>query len=473
MALFKPLKGTRASLDTQPLHDGYAYFCTDDGSFHIDYIDADGNLQRKQLNAKDAETLMGKSLIELQSDWSVNDPVDPAYVQNRTHWMSVDRVTWFNNETMTFEAFNGAYNTQIVIDEPILDVGHTYTFVIDNTTFESEAYEFEGMVCLGNLSILDSSLTNTNELFLACSPLRDGVGGADGNFIMIATSLEGASHTITISADVTTYHKIDENYLPQLIGRAGERVGSEIFNDYENNFAGGAYAHAEGHSTWASGYASHAEGEGTQATFENAHAEGCETIASGSNSHAEGNKTTASNYNAHAEGNTTIASGHSSHAEGASTEASGQGSHAEGQNTKASAWNAHAEGQGTEAAGRSQHVFGEYNIVDRSTSGVSQRAKYIQIAGNGNSANAKSNAYTLDWFGNAWFKGDIKVGGTGQDDAIAQTLATTKYVDEKLTQVDLSAYYTKSEIDSLELITVADIDTICGGTIQYAEDVMF
>lgn len=34
-------------------------------------------------------------------------------------------------------------------------------------------------------------------------------------------------------------------------------------------------------------------------------------------------------------------------------------------------------------------------------------------------------------------------------------------------------YYQKSEIDSFELITVEDIDAICGGSIQYAEDVMF
>mgnify|MGYP003414493247 CR=1 FL=1 len=50
MALFKPFRGSRVSLDAQPLHDGYAYFCTDDGTFHIDHIDSDGNLQRKQIN---------------------------------------------------------------------------------------------------------------------------------------------------------------------------------------------------------------------------------------------------------------------------------------------------------------------------------------------------------------------------------------------------------------------------------------
>ena len=57
MALFKQLRGTRASLNTQPLHDGYAYFCVDDGTFHIDYEDSNGVVHRKQINAKDAETL--------------------------------------------------------------------------------------------------------------------------------------------------------------------------------------------------------------------------------------------------------------------------------------------------------------------------------------------------------------------------------------------------------------------------------
>lgn len=51
MALFKQLRGNRASLDKQSLHDGHAYFCTDDGSFHIDYTSPEGDLQRKQITA--------------------------------------------------------------------------------------------------------------------------------------------------------------------------------------------------------------------------------------------------------------------------------------------------------------------------------------------------------------------------------------------------------------------------------------
>lgn len=57
MALFKPLRGNRSSLETQPLHDGYAYFCTDDGSFHIDCTDTNGILKRKQITVSKTSTI--------------------------------------------------------------------------------------------------------------------------------------------------------------------------------------------------------------------------------------------------------------------------------------------------------------------------------------------------------------------------------------------------------------------------------
>ena len=58
MALFKSLRGKRSNLPSAKT-DGYAYFCTDDGTFHIDYMDDSGVVQRKQINAKDAETVNG------------------------------------------------------------------------------------------------------------------------------------------------------------------------------------------------------------------------------------------------------------------------------------------------------------------------------------------------------------------------------------------------------------------------------
>ena len=118
-------------------------------------------------------------------------------------------------------------------------------------------------------------------------------------------------------------------------------------------------------------------------------------------------------------GEDTRASGQASHAEGSHTTASGDYSHAEGYSTTASGFGSHAEGFYTVAAGLIQHVQGKYNIEDPT-------GKYIHIVGNGNSADNRSNAHTIDYIGNAWFAGGLKVGGTSQDDPDAVNLFVTQ-----------------------------------------------
>lgn len=106
---------------------------------------------------------------------------------------------------------------------------------------------------------------------------------------------------------------------------------------------------------------------------------------------------------AFAEGRNTMASGLNSHAEGENTVASNYNSHAEGRNTRAQGWSSHAEGRGTIANQESQHVQGNYNISDVTS---------LDIVGNGTSDEDRSNAYTLDASGNAWYSGDVYVGST-------------------------------------------------------------
>lgn len=162
-------------------------------------------------------------------------------------------------------------------------------------------------------------------------------------------------------------------------------------------------------------------GTNVVAAGKNSHAEGGGTVASGRSSHAEGGGTVASEDNSHAEGDYTRAEGYSSHAEGVSTIASGYNSHAEGDSTEASGETSHAEGIYTIASGSNSHVQGKYNIKDTEN-------KYAHIVGNG-SYNARSNAHTVDWSGNAWYAGDIYTGGTSQDDTNAKKLATEEYVN--------------------------------------------
>ena len=149
------------------------------------------------------------------------------------------------------------------------------------------------------------------------------------------------------------------------------------------------------------------------------YAVGEEVTASSHASHAEGYNTTANGDDSHAEGNGTNASGHHSHAEGNTTTASGYASHAEGEGTIASGTDSHAEGAKTIANGNYQHVQGKFNIEDNEN-------KYAHIVGNGDST-ARSNGHTLDWDGNAWFKGNVSIDGTPTND---NELVTKKYVDD-------------------------------------------
>lgn len=155
-------------------------------------------------------------------------------------------------------------------------------------------------------------------------------------------------------------------------------------------------------------------GRDTQATGDSSHAEGIRSKATGTGSHAEGVDCRATEYGTHAEGRACTASGESSHAEGYGTRASGAYSHAEGaRRTNAAGVCSHAEGTATVANGMNQHVQGRYNVPDNDN-------KFADIVGNGSMndldpddpdrpAFRYSNAYALDWDGNAYFHGNVFV----------------------------------------------------------------
>ena len=91
MALWKPFRGNRTVLDTVEKHDGYIYFCVDDGTLHFDYVDSKGTLQRKQINAKEAESLLGYSIETILNSSDAEIPTSKAvldtvhdYVDNKT-----------------------------------------------------------------------------------------------------------------------------------------------------------------------------------------------------------------------------------------------------------------------------------------------------------------------------------------------------------------------------------------------------
>lgn len=170
-----------------------------------------------------------------------------------------------------------------------------------------------------------------------------------------------------------------------------------------SNTVSNKYAHAEGNNCTASGSSSHVEGQKSTASGNYTHAEGLQTTASGEASHAEGAYTIASGSYSHAQGHSSKATGNFSNAMGQSCTASGSGSSAQGYMAVASGKQSTAHGYMVNANGEVQSVRGKLNIIDNNN-------KYADIVGNGTTS-GRSNAYTLDWNGNAWYKGNVETTG--------------------------------------------------------------
>lgn len=149
-----------------------------------------------------------------------------------------------------------------------------------------------------------------------------------------------------------------------------------------------------------------------------------------------------------------IAIGEWSHAEGYGSISHGNVSHAEGIGTYAKGDGSHAEGYGTQAFGETQHVQGRYNLPD-------ENSLYAHIIGNGRSQNingtlkvTRSNAYTLDWNGNAWFAGKATIGEEQKE------LATIDYVDSHMppeVSSSSSGLMSSADKNKLDNIVVTDV----------------
>ena len=78
MALWKPFRGNRADLDAVEKHDGWIYFCVDDGTLFFDYKDTYGELQRKQINAKEAEQILDYNISTILNNKHTEIPTSKA-----------------------------------------------------------------------------------------------------------------------------------------------------------------------------------------------------------------------------------------------------------------------------------------------------------------------------------------------------------------------------------------------------------
>ena len=376
---------------------------------------------------KEDAQLKYDEITSAKADWNQNDESAIDYIYNRTHWVEVEEETAeFLSETViteveadaqgrSFSAISELNNTWFIIDN------NTFIVTFDGVQYRCPAWNYNGNDYFGNANLLDSEfLESTTELnqYKSDAPFlfesifyseeeTDPFWGEttynewfEFNIYIQATEV-GATHTLKIeyvNSENSTYHTLDEKYIPDTIARKSDIKGKM---DISNPTGNGSFS---------------LNRKGTTTVGNYSVAMGRESIASGNYSIAMGGDSIASGDYSIAMGSNSIASGIHSVAEGYMTEASGGSSHAEGWHTK--------------ALSKDQHVQGKYNIEDT-------EERYAHIVGNGTDKQGivRSNAHTLDWEGNAWFAGNIKVGGTSYDDA--SEVALKFYVDANKKDKDL------------------------------------
>ena len=334
-----------------------------------------------------------------------------------------DLVYIFGPDTSYYTGAAGMYN--YFNAHLVLENGKEYKVFVNDVEYS----------CVALVDDYNMNLEIPNVVLIESDPYYDS--------IKITLAGNNDDYTVAVQELQTVYKTLDNNYIDGYVIKKGVGQNSEVFNDMPQSCAVGTNSHAEGMSerdpneaipngvgagvdeyvvsqnwnkdfSFVQGVASHIEGMNNVALGDYHHAEGtCNYIDCYDSSHAEGSHNSVTGDCSHAEGNANKVSGSYSHAEGNSNRCRGQGSHVEGEHNIAN--------------GDFQHVQGKHNIPDDDN-------LYAHIVGNGYynyemMDSMRSNAHTLDWYGNAWYQGQVTV---GQDKKL---LATTNYVDESFTKV--------------------------------------
>ena len=295
----------------------------------------------------------------VQSDWNQNDATKPDYVKNRPFYESILLTTFLEEQQIDF-------SSSFTIPNDIVK-GKTYFVHWDDAEYTIEA--------------------TAKDIFGDGSIWIPYLEQADGLFTIEASTMNAADkgiHNVAIYTTELSLKTIDEKFIPDTIARKDSVVRSVC----------GGYPDSNGN---------------VNVNYDDLVGNKPKNIKDGSGrgSILQGSAKEASGRGSNAYGDLTIASGDYSHAEGARSRAKGTNSHAEGVECVSIGSGSHAEGFGTASSSSYQHVEGTYNIEDLD-------GKYANIVGNGDRS-ARSNAYTLDWNGIAWFKGRPQFGGTAQD----------------------------------------------------------
>lgn len=383
-------------------------------------------------------------------DWNENNPTSPSYIANRTHYKSIEKAYWWENQNATFEQLNESLFLTTGPDPFAVTLENTNIFtniivIFDGFEYKCSVTYSEEMDCFiaGNTGPIIGH-GDTGEPFCWIFYPYDF-----SDFVAYVPDLE---HTISIYTEGEVVHKIPEEYLPELnlpepgVGRSGEGEYSEVFNNYDENVALGAYSHAEGKYSTAYGDLSSVHGYGTTATHaksfiigsfnspENPYGSPYNLIETYAESILYLPSTTFSVY----QDNSYIPVNwdnimdpfieRSNVLSVPITELKvGDLIYVNSKRCKRVVEEAH------DSSKPSYLRIVVQNLELKRTGDI--QSQHLFVVGNGHNVETLSNAHTLDWEGNAWYQGDVYVGGTSQDVG-SKKLATEEFVNAAVAGIE-------------------------------------
>lgn len=170
----------------------------------------------------------GGSGAGAQSDWNQNNYTQPDYVKNRPFYTGDPVETVFVEEsTIPFVDNGGLYMTRFPSTFEAT-VGETYKVSWDGTAYECTCGGTEGILYIGNLSIVGAG-SDTGEPFFM--EVYNGQG------ILIRTLDTSDSHTLSISRTVTEIVKIPTKFIDKdasgyIVVHKSDTMTEEEANNY-------------------------------------------------------------------------------------------------------------------------------------------------------------------------------------------------------------------------------------------------
>jgi hypothetical protein len=169
---------------------------------------------------KAAESAGGGSFV--QPDWNQNDPTQPDYVKNRTHYETKEVVEILPETTVT--ASEETDGTAMLADNISVSVGESYSVFWNGAEYvcigqDVSAMLGDGAVALGNVGAATGG-TDTGEPFIILAFPTEGTG----TNIMF---LDGSSSvTLSIRGEQTTITPLPAKYLPDTVATKADIFGA-------------------------------------------------------------------------------------------------------------------------------------------------------------------------------------------------------------------------------------------------------